>query len=98
MTFKRVGKMKLNRTVRGLLSTTLASIACAGLIATVATSAQASDREPRPAQRVERPPAPPEPAPTPRPPVRQPDTRQVDRLVPADVPQDGAFLDVEIRL
>ncbi|MEO1351830.1 MAG: hypothetical protein AAFW84_24000 [Cyanobacteria bacterium J06635_15] len=92
--------MKLNQTVKAFLSTTLASIACTGFIATAATSAQARDQEARPrhvvtAQRVERPPALPEPAPAPapRPPVRQPDNRQNDRPEPADV-----SLEVEIQI
>ncbi|MEO1298856.1 MAG: hypothetical protein AAFW75_24365 [Cyanobacteria bacterium J06636_16] len=92
--------MKLNQTVKAFLSTTLVSIACTSFIATAAASAQARDQEERPrhvvtAQRVERPPAPPETAPetAPRLPVRQSDNRQDNRPESTDV-----SLEVEIQI
>ena len=75
--------MKLNRKAKVFITTTLASVSCAGFITTTAVSAQAQEEQGRPhrravAQRAERPPEPPKrverppepPAPEPRPPAR----------------------------
>ncbi|MBE7384921.1 MAG: hypothetical protein F6J95_026350 [Leptolyngbya sp. SIO1E4] len=92
--------MKLNQTARAFLSATLVGVACTGFIATAATSAQARDEAERPrhvvtAQRVQRPPVPPQPVPepAPKPPVRQTENRQSNRPEPSDV-----SLDIEIRI
>ena len=81
--------MKLNRKVKAFVTTTLASVSCAGFITATAASAKAYEVEGRPhhavPQRVERsvpqPPPAPEPQPRPAPqPVQEPAPRSPARL------------------
>ena len=91
--------MKLNRTVKAFVTTTLASVSCAGLITATAVSAQAYEVEGRSRQavpqRVER--SVPQPAPQPAPqPEPQPAPRPAPQPAQEPAPRSPARLTITI--